>query len=68
MPDKKTFNATLKSFSTKTAKEVGQAPEQEIKLLATLDGITGSFLLEMMRTPYVKVTIESIQERMPEAE
>lgn len=63
--EKKTFNATIKSFSTKPGKEVGTAPEHEIKLAATIDVVSGSFLLEMMRTPYVKVTIESIQERMP---
>ena len=64
MPVKRTFNATLKSFSTKIGKEVGSPPEHEIKLIGTLNEAAGSFLLEMMRTPYVRVTIESIQEKM----
>lgn len=64
MPEKKTFNATLKSFGAKVGKEIGSAPEHEIKLAANLNEGAGSFLLEMMRTPYVKVTIESIQEKM----
>ncbi len=53
MPVKRTFNATLKSFSTKIGKEVGSPPEHEIKLIGTLNEAAGSFLLEMMRTPYV---------------
>ena len=55
------FYANIDALKTKPAKVWGEEPENVLQLSGSLDAAARRFLAEMMRTPYVLITVEATQ-------
>ena len=55
------FYANIDSLKSKPAKEWGEEPDNILQLSGKLDAPSRRFLADMMRTPYVVITVEATQ-------